>query len=133
MKQQVIKVKASVDQGGDIDFELNGVKAEQFHLKLPKDSGAHALEFELKDHTKRGLEFDQGDPIWVGEDCPCPPPSGVNSDQLNVHSCTADRLTAHNANEGRARDLRYQLNFKAADGSRTNCDPVITNGGGTKT
>jgi hypothetical protein len=62
---------------------------------------------------------------------PCPPTPGVTTDQLNVTGCTADQLSTTNANDGRPRELRYQLNFIASDGSRSTCDPIIDNGGGT--
>ena len=59
-----------------------------------------------------------------------PPRQGINSDQLGVTDCTADTLSTTNPNDGAARELRYQLNFVAGDGSRANCDPIIENGGG---
>jgi hypothetical protein len=132
MQAKKVKVEATNTADGSIDFDIDGVKAKHSRIKLDKDSGAHAIDFELKDRTGRGLRFDQGDPLWVGEDCPCPPPAGVNSDQLGIAECVADRLSTVNENSGRSRELRYQLNFVAADGSRAICDPVITNGGGTR-
>lgn len=125
-----IKVRAVIDVDGQLDFEVDGVKAKQAKLKLDKGSGAHDLNFDLQDHSGRGLQFDTGDPIWVDEDGPCPPSPGISSDQLSVTGCTTDRLSAVDANNGRSRELRYQLNFIAADGSHSNCDPIIQNGGG---
>ena len=131
MPSRNVKVRAMLDEAGAIDFEIDGVKAKHAKMNLDRDSGEHALDFMLQDQTGRGLRFDQRDPIWVGEDCPCPPPSGVNSDQLTVTGCNSSRLSAVNANSGRERELRYQLNFIADDGFETNCDPIIRNGGGT--
>jgi hypothetical protein len=131
MRTKKVRVEAVQDANGGLDFEIDGVKAERSKMKLDKDSGAHAIDFEFKDRTGLGLRFDNSDPIWVGEDCPCPPPQGVNSHQLAVVECVSQRLSKINQNSGHAREIRYQLNFVAADGSRANCDPVITNGGGT--
>lgn len=131
MPSKNVKVRASLNAAGAIDFEIDGVKAKHAQMKLDKDSGEHALEFVLQDHTGMGLKFVERDPIWVGEDCPCPPPPGINSDQLTVVDCNDGRLSAVNANSGRERELRYQLNFVADDGSKADCDPIIRNGGTT--
>lgn len=126
-----IRVKATIE-AGTVEFEVDGVKAKHGRLKLPKDSGEHRIDFKLDDHSTKGLRFDLDDPIWVGEDCPCPPAPGIHSDQITVVGCQAEKLSTLNANNGRARELRYQLNFLAGDGSSLNCDPVIENGGGIK-
>ena len=126
-----VKVRASL-VGVSVDWEVDGVKAKQSKLKLQKDSGAHQLDFQLDDDTGLGLSFDTSDPIWVVEDGPCPPPPGINSDQISVSQCSSDNLVALDANSGRPRELRYQLNFVAADGRRESCDPIIENGGGTQ-
>ena len=128
-----VKVTATADQFGVVDFDIDGVKAKQARMKLAKDSGAQAIDFELRDQTGKGLQFDTNDPIWVGEDCPCPPQRGINSDQITIGGASASRLSTVNSNSGRARELRYQLNFLTNDGSALNCDPVIENGGGIKT
>jgi hypothetical protein len=125
-------VKATTDETGAVDFEVDGVKAKHARLKLDKDSGEHPIEFELHDHSGRNLKFDSSDPIWVGEDCPCPPAQGINSDQITVSDCSDQKLNTLNSNSGRARELRYQLNFVAGDGAALNCDPVMENGGGIK-
>jgi len=130
MNAKNVKVKALLDPAGAIDFEVDGVKAKHSQLKLDKDSGAHAIDFELHDHTGRGLQFDTGDPLWVGEDCPCPPPPGVNSNQLSVTDCRERTLSTIDLNSDQPRELRYQLNFVGSDGSRESCDPIIRNGGG---
>lgn len=126
-----VKVRASM-VGGSIDWEVDGKKAKEAKLKLAKDSGAHELDFRLDDDTSLGLRFDTEDPIWVGENCPCPPPRGINSGQIRVTDCTGKTLTTLNENSGHAREIRYQLNFIATDGRREMCDPIIENGGGTR-
>ena len=132
MQIRKVKVRAIVDGTGGIDFEVDGLKAKHAKMNLPKDSGPHSIEFQLQDHTGLGLQFDTGDPIWVDEDGPCPPRQGLNSDQLTVSSINARKLDTVNDNTGRPRELRYQLNFVASDGSRAECDPVIQNGGGIR-
>jgi hypothetical protein len=129
---KTVKVMALDDGAGGIDFEVDGVKAKQAVLKLDKDSGNHSIAFQLSDRTGRGLQFDTADPIWVEEDCPCPPSQGLNTDQITVTARNKNRLETENANSGRERALRYQLNFIASDGSRAECDPIINNGGGIK-
>lgn len=130
MKSKKVKVRATTDDLGAVDFEVDGVKAQHSRLKLDKDSGPHAIDFELHDQTGKGLMFQTGDPIWVGENVPCPPEPGVNSGQMSVTGCVPQTLSTLNQNSGNARELRYQLNFVAADGSPLNCDPIIENGGG---
>jgi len=130
MPTRNIKIRAAAGSAGEIEFDVDGTKPQQSRIALAKDSGIHKIHFQLKDQTGRDLQFDQGDPMWVGEDCDCPPPSGMNSDQLQVTDCSGPKLSTVNKKDGRARELRYQLNFIASDGSRFVCDPVIVNGGG---
>jgi hypothetical protein len=130
MKTKKVKVRATADSGGAVEFDIDGVKAQHAMLKLDKDSGQHAIDFELNDHSGRGLMFQTDDPIWVGENVPCPPEPGVNSGQISVTGCAPETLSTVNANSGKPRELRYQLNFVTADGSKLNCDPIIQNGGG---
>jgi hypothetical protein len=125
-----VKVRAFLDDQGKVHFEVDGVKAKHARLKLDKGSGAQPIDFDLQDHSGRGLFFKQDDPIWVDEDGACPPTSGISSDQLEVTACGPNILSTVNQNSGRARVLRYQLNFLAADGSGATCDPIIENGGG---
>ena len=130
MKVRNVKIVAISDEDGNIDFELDGIKPQHARLHLEKDSGKHAINFDLHDRTGRDLAFDPDDPIWIGEDCPCPPAPGINSDQMNVAGLTSRSLKTVNANSGRGRDLRYQLNFIDRDGARQTCDPIIRNDGG---
>lgn len=125
-----VKVRAFLNSSGAVDFDVDGVNAKHSKLNLPKDSGAHDIDFDLHDETSRDLRFDTAHRIWVDEDGPCPPSPGISSDQLSVARCNAGMLSATNSNSGRQRELRYQLNFVAEDGSRFTCDPIIQNGGG---
>ena len=129
MPSKNVKVRAFLNEVGAVDFDVDGMKPKQARLKLGKGSGRHDIAFMLHDQTAMGLRFDTGDPIWVDEDAPCPPTPGVTTDQLAVTGCTDNMLSTSNANDGRARELRYQLNFVADDGSRPTCDPIIDNGG----
>lgn len=130
MKQKKVKIRAAVDANGAVEFDLDGMKAEHHRLKLGKDEGPHSINFELQDHSGKELSFDTANPIWAGENCPCPPPQGLNSQQLSVDGCDPQTLTLVNKNSGAPREIRYQLNFIAADGSIARCDPIIDNGGG---
>ena len=130
MKQLKVKVRATLDGSGAVDFELDGQKAKQHRLKLNKDSGSHSIEFDLHDQTGMQLQFNQADPIWAGDNVPCPPAQGMNSDQLSVAECISGNLTVLNANSGPSREVRYQLNFVDANGAAQSCDPIIDNGGG---
>lgn len=131
MPSKNVKIRAFIDASGAVDFEVDGVTAKHAKLKLDKGSGQHAIEFRLQDHTGRNLQFDTADPIWIDEDAPCPPTSGLSTDQLSIAGCTPIALSTVNTNDGRARELRYQLNFIGEDGTRETCDPIIENGGGT--
>jgi hypothetical protein len=131
MQNKNVKVRAITSPGGQVEFEVDGVNAKHARLKLEKDSGPHVIDFELHDHSGKDLQFHPRDPLWVGENCPCPPPQGINSNQLSVSGCQPRTLSTVNQNSGEPRELRYQLNFLAADGSQLTCDPIIQNGGGT--
>lgn len=125
-----VRVEALQAANGTVEFEIDGRKAKESRIQLAAKSGPHELEYTLHDRSGRGLAFDSGDPIWVGEDCPCPPPEGLATDQIAIERCDDRKLAVTDSNSGRARELRYQLNFVAADGSRHECDPIINNGGG---
>ena len=125
-----VKVRAPLDEQGVPDFEVDGVKAMKARLLFEKGGGADDIAFDLHDDSGKGLRFDLADPIWVDEDAPCPPTPGITTDQLSVKGCKPQKLFMRNLNSGAGRDLRYQLNFVAGDGSRHTCDPIIQNGGG---
>lgn len=125
-----VKITASALADGTIGWDIDGKKPKDSRITLGAGSGKHQLDFRLKDDAEGGLAFNVDDPIWVGEDCPCPPPQGLNTDQIEVVDCSPGKLSVIDSNSGRARELRYQLNFISADGRPAKCDPVITNGGG---
>lgn len=130
MKRLKVKVRATLDAAGAMDFDIDGVKAKNSRLKLDKDSGAHTIDFDLHDQTGRQLGFNTGDPIWASDNVPCPPPQGLQSSQMSIDGCVPRTLTVVNSNSGASREIRYQLNFVAGDGSAAACDPIIDNGGG---
>lgn len=130
MKQMKIKVRATIDAAGAVDFDIDGVKAKNSRLKLDKDSGAHSMDFDLHDQTGMALQFATADPVWAADNAPCPPAPGLNSEQLGIADCKPKTLMLVNQNSGDPREIRYQLNFVAADGSTVGCDPIIDNGGG---
>lgn len=98
--------------------------------KARVDLAPHSGEHEIVVHllATQGLEigFDTTDPIWVCEGQQCPPPRGINTQQISVLSCTGNKLTLRDKNEGDACTLTYQLNFTGACA----LDPEIRNGGG---
>jgi hypothetical protein len=112
------------------DFRVDGMNPMNAKLTFEKGVGGDDIAFNLHDASGLGLRFDFEDPIWVDEDAPCPPTPGLTTDQLSIKDCKPSKLFVNNLNEGRARDLRYQLNFVAEDGTRFTCDPIIQNGGG---
>jgi len=108
----------------DVDFKSppdNG----KVMIDLPNKSGAHDIVFHLVPTQGLNISFNTCDPIWVDENAQCPPPPGINSDQIGVEDCKDRKLTIRDANSGPGRDLTYQLNFVGVDP----CDPVIRNGG----
>ena len=130
MTSTKVKVRASLDASGAIEFEVDGVKAKDARLKVGKGTGPLSIDFELHDQTGQGLRFG-ADPLWAAESSPCPPPRGLNTNQLTVTNQSAGTLSITNQNSGASREIRYQLNFLAADGSQAPCDPIIDNGGGS--
>jgi hypothetical protein len=125
-----VQVRALLDSDGKPDFEIDGVKAANAKMHFPKGGNGDDIAFNLRDESGRGLRFDSADPLWVDENAPCPPTQGISTDQLTVKDCKPEKLFMNNLNSGPPRDLRYQLNFVADDGSRFICDPIIQNGGG---
>ena len=130
MKQKKVKIRAALDALGRVDFDLDGTKAGEHRLKLGAGEGPHSIGFELHDQSGKELRFDTADPIWAGENCPCPPPEGLSSGQLSISGCDPQTLMLVNQNSGAPVEIRYQLNFIGADGSLERCDPIMDNGGG---
>lgn len=128
--------RADTDSKGDIvwtlDDKKNGKKGERKKVDLPKDSGEWSFKIRLDDDTPYGLKFDPSDPIWIAETNNCPPPPGINTDQIyDVDVNGQKTLTFRDRNCGDAVDLKYQLNFLTSDNQRAEpLDPDIRNGGG---
>ena len=99
----------------------NGSKAV---VDLPKGSGGHDIVIRLIATQGLDIAFDTSDPIWVSEGNACPPPAGINSDQITLGPCSDTQLRIHDSNS-RECVLTYQLNFVGADP----LDPMIRNGG----
>lgn len=125
-----VKIHAQPDPSGKPAFLVDGMNPMNAKLMFDKGVGGDDIAFNLQDDSGRGLRFDSDDPIWVDEDAPCPPTPGLTTDQLSIKDCKPAKLFVNNLNSGRSRNLRYQLNFVADDGSPHTCDPIIQNGGG---
>ena len=127
------------DDNGTIEWDLDSNNSPAPGKKRPvlleHDSGEHEIVYHLQTAPGLKFDFDTSNPIDTEDDVPCPPASGLNSDQIEVVSCSKNKLVIRDKNEGDARLVRYQLNFVSSDGgsSPPACDPVILNGGGTKT
>jgi hypothetical protein len=125
-----IEVEA-VANGNGVDWEIDGKKPDESKLKLDYKSGGHEITFDLdRDHAlkERGLRFNCAYPIFIHDNVENCPDSGVD-EQIEVLSCSTDKLTIYDKNTGEAKLLRYQLNFVEDDGAQQVCDPIIDNGG----
>lgn len=114
--------------GKTVDWKLgfqNPPEQSKARVDLPAKSGPHEIIVHLVATQGLDIDFDTTDPIWVTESGQCPPPNGVNSDQIIVASCTRNLLRFVDKNDGPARTLTYQLNFTGAPA----LDPEIRNGG----
>lgn len=110
----------------DLGFQ-NPPEQSKARVDLPKKSGAHEIVFHLVATQGLDIRFDTADPIWVCETGQCPPPKGINTDQITILSCVANLLRIRDSNDGPERILTYQLNFVGEDASPL--DPEIKNGG----
>jgi len=124
-----VSVEAKLDSG-TIVWTVDSKPPHNAKLDLPNKSGAYEIVFDLDDDTRgRDLRFDCSYPFWVSENVPCPPPRGLHTDQIEVLACSQHSLTIIDRNDGPARNLRYQLNFRDGRGAREQVDPEIINGG----
>ncbi len=124
----------ATESGGSISY-THVVRSHNNNGKvdLPKDSGPYKIVFSLDDDTNRGLRFDAAAPFYcdVTQGGRCP--SSVNRQQIMVASCEDDKLTVVDWNYGTPMELHYQLNFTDGNGVAVKeYDPIIQNGGGTK-
>lgn len=125
-----VKVEATPGDKGLIDWEIDGKKAKHSKIEFKKGHADVPIEFMLKDYTDRKLRFDKESPIWVHEDeagqCP---PKGAMNEQIEVISCSDNKLKLINKNAKEC-TLRYQLNFFDKSNHDQTCDPEFKNGGG---
>jgi hypothetical protein len=103
------------------------------HIKLPKDSGAFEIRYKLKDETGRGLKFREECPISASEHEECPTYEGLDTRQITVVDRDDLKLVINNENYGAHRTIGYILHFVDKAGTPEPFDPIILNGGGTKT
>jgi hypothetical protein len=116
-------------EGGTVVWDCpDGKPAKEHKTHVDKGAPPEKIDFRLKDKTGLGLAFDSVSPIhaWEQEGCP---PSGLETDQIEVKDCKSGRLTIVDRNTGPERTIHYQLNVVAQDGSSHHCDPIIQNGG----
>lgn len=106
--------------------------------KLARDSRSHRFIFELSDKTdpKLNVRFKPRDSMIDAADdvSSCPPPSGMNSDQLVGIARMGDTkagFTDKNDNRKADMPVSYQLHFECDDPDMTvePFDPIIINGG----
>jgi len=132
------KVDATLN-GDKVEFRLrpdNDNAAKHYrdeHIDLPKDSGAYEIRFKLKDDTGRGLTFRKECPISASEHEECPRYEGLDTRQISVADRDDLKLTIHDENWGAERRIGYILHFVDERGASVPFDPIIKNGGGTKT
>lgn len=123
-----VKLDAT-DSGSGIQVTI-----DKQHIKLDKGSGAHQIEFKLKDKTSsnKPVVFNTADPICYADGVTCPSQGQHDSDQLSVGSCTSDLLVVNDANSNVGEvQIGYALNFLYGSGGQKSytLDPIIINGG----
>lgn len=96
-------------------------------IDLPQGPQA-IIEFRLQGREGKRLDFRTDDPIWV-EQGACPNSPGDGDGEIQIKSCSANRLEILNLNS-KVTDLHYRLNFRDEHGNELHWDPIIRNGGG---
>ena len=124
-----VEFTARMQSGTVVWDSPDGKPAKDHKTHIDKGAPPETIDFKLKDKTGLGLAFDIDGPIFVWEQEGCPP-TGINTDQIEVTDCTPGKLTVRDMNTGPERTMRYQLNVVASDGSQHPCDPIVSNGGG---
>lgn len=110
-------------QNGQVVITGNG------GASLPARSGSHRFMFSLDDDTGLGVTFLSLD---AADNCnTCPPPSGMNSQQIHAVDIDATSAAFTDSNSGGAMQISYQWNFTCNDPSKLpiTFDPIINNGG----
>ena len=136
MQEKFLYVFPKQASNGSIAFKLGETRQPPApgspipKVHLDKNSGKCLFTVTIEDVNNLGVEY-TNDPLWAGEDCPCPPPQGINTDQIyDVQRLSDNQISFVDRNKGKDRTIVYQLNMIA--GSQP-CpfDPEIKNGGGT--
>lgn len=124
------------DAAGKIEYTLSRDKAPPPPkdpppgIDLPRKSGRWLFVFKIENGPDTNVEFKE-DFVWAGEDCACPPPQGITTDQVtDATRLNASQATFINRNKGRPRTIVYQLNMQEGEVDWP-LDPEIRNGGGT--
>ena len=86
------------------------------------------IEFRLQGKSGKRLDSQSVEPIWVKEES-CPDGPGDGGGQIEILSCTDDRLQIRDLNS-KETELHYRLNFVDEQGNPHFWDPIIRNGGG---
>jgi hypothetical protein len=107
----------AIDDGGKVELSISPNP-----INVPP--GSHDIVFVLDSQTNPTTRFDSGDPIFYANGHGCPA-SGKNCDQLEVTSCTDDRLTLGDNNDA-PNTIGYQLNFLTGN-RKERLDPIIIN------
>ena len=123
-----VEFTARIQDGAVTWDSPDGKPAKEHKTHVDKGAPPETIDFRLKNKTGLGLHFDLNSPIhaWEQEGCP---PSGLDTDQIEVSDCKAGKLTIVDSNTGPERTIQYQLNVVAEDGAQHPCDPIIRNGG----
>lgn len=136
MDEKFLYVFPKRASNGAVVFELGESKQPPPPGSLPppidlkKNSGKHLFTVTIEDVNDLGVKF-TSDPLWAGEDCPCPPPQGITTDQIvDVTRLNDTQISFVDRNKGKDRTIVYQLNM-VAGGQPCPFDPEIKNGGGT--
>lgn len=110
-------------QNGQVVIAGNG------GANLPARSGSHRFMFSLNDQTGLGVTFLSLD---AADNCTdCPPPSGMNSQQIHAVNTNGTSAAFTDSNSGGQMQISYQWNFTCNDPSKLpiSYDPIINNGG----
>lgn len=96
---------------------------------LPRATGAHRFNFSLVDQTGLNVTFLSLD---AADNCTtCPPPSGMNSEQIHAVNINGTSAAFTDSNSGSEMSISYQWNFTCNNSNYLpiTYDPIINNGG----
>ena len=104
------------------------VTGDKSLVRLAKKEPPRKFDFRLHDRTGLNVRFSSLD---AAESRNCPPPSGINTDQIIDVDIEDKKASFTDENSGPARSLCYAWIFECDDpAQRPSFDPVIENGGG---